>query len=194
MCGSNRKTYESICHLDKAICALRKKNDVSLSLHYIGACNAPATQEPCPKLEECKSAPNGPVCGSNGKRYTSVCHLRVAMCLGKRPKDLKACHAACTLQNNPRDSPGKSPQELKACTATCALQNDADENLTLHYFGECNAPVKLKPCPSRKECRIHAPRKPVCGSNRRTYRNLCIFRASSCRKKTPLKLLFPEMC
>ncbi|XP_042882489.1 four-domain proteases inhibitor-like [Penaeus japonicus] len=64
VCGSDGKTYESLCHLENARCG-----DQSIAFRHHGSCRPPVI---CPGI--CPAI-YAPVCGTNGKTYASECQL-----------------------------------------------------------------------------------------------------------------------
>eukprot|EP00794_Sanderia_malayensis_P009772 gene9772-10771_t len=94
ICGTDKKTYRNECLLKKASCEGGRK----ISLAYLGQCRITrtCTNVKCPRGKQCvlyaTAQPrcircdcvlrqNGlRVCGSNGKRYKTWCHMRKESC------------------------------------------------------------------------------------------------------------------
>ena len=115
VCGSDKKTYKTGCHLAAAKCTLPKKDRGSLRLAYNGPCEAPSTPKPCPRWEDCKLV-DRPVCGSDGKTYPNICRLRVAMCHARRNKHKPLTvkyRAACKKGKRKNGRKGKKDRKGK---------------------------------------------------------------------------------
>lgn len=67
-----------------------------------------------------------------------------------------------------------------------------NSNLTVLYKGECGHPKKKKKkkaenCPLARQCDNRED--PICGSDRKTYRNACVFIVAKCQAKRQNKKL-----
>lgn len=94
VCGTDRKTYQNECSLKKASCESGRK----VRAAYLGPCHNAKTCDKirCPRHKKCvldvsnqprcvscscTLSPDGlPVCGSDGKKYNTWCHMRRASC------------------------------------------------------------------------------------------------------------------
>lgn len=94
VCGTDRKTYGTECALKKASCVSGRK----INLAYLGLCQTSPTchQVRCPHRKTCVLDVNKqprcvhcgctlsqeglPVCGSDGKKYRTWCHMRKSSC------------------------------------------------------------------------------------------------------------------
>ncbi|XP_072027454.1 serine protease inhibitor dipetalogastin-like isoform X2 [Amphiura filiformis] len=74
VCGTNGKTYKSLCLLKSAACEL---HDPTLTVAYIGECLVPTTPDPC--ILDCPTRYD-PVCGSDWTTYLNECFFSIASC------------------------------------------------------------------------------------------------------------------
>ena len=119
VCGTDGKTYRSLCHLKNERC-----NNDNLRLLSYGRCKT------C--IQNCSRWPFRPICGTNGISYKNSCYLQNAQCRNKeKNKPIKIAHNG----------------RCKSCTARCGS----------------------------------VPYSPVCGTNGVTYRSSCTFLNAQCR-------------
>jgi len=184
VCGSDRKTYDNTCLLDKE---KRCKNRPYLRIVHYGAC-APCKVK-CPT--ESKK-----VCGSDGKTYDSICELNnVQRCENKpflyldyigscRPCWIAPClkidKPVCGSDGNTYDSKCHLERE-KSCRTKIYLY--------LAYEGKCSPP----------SCRVKCPftlrMASVCGTDGKTYVSECeLNNVKKCENKPDLKVDYPGFC
>ncbi|KRY55337.1 Agrin [Trichinella britovi] len=178
VCGSDRVTYRSECHLNLTQC----KEERKIYIIFLGSCE---DQDPCKSLQcqygsYCSIMPEsntahcvcpemcsnsvatlhtGPVCGDNGNTYESLCELQMHSCKEKQKIDVK-------------------------------------------YYGVCD-PCLNANCPDGTVCKVGPDRqarcrcskqcpddlKPVCASDGRSYRNVCFMHVESCKTNEELSVL-----
>lgn len=158
-----------------------------------------------------------PVCASDGKTYNNVCLFNNAKCeANKTGRFLKIkaqgpCRneTAKSIKEKAKCSAGLAdcvqvgkPSKHAVCgsdnktypsfcffrVARCqAKQNNA--NLTVMHKGECGNPKTKKPenCPVARQCDNRED--PICGSDKKTYRNTCLFVVAKCQAKEQNKKL-----
>ena len=142
-----------------------------------------------------------PVCGNDGRNYTTGCHLSVARCKARRfgqliypvntgycqsSKPVSQCNLNCTQYKAP----------------VCASDKKTYKNLCLYKRAKCEArkrqdpPLaivnKKGPCIKKaSSCRPFSDcpevKRPVCGSDNKTYLNICYLKGKSCRLKRAAK-------
>ncbi|XP_041460531.1 agrin-like isoform X1 [Lytechinus variegatus] len=153
---------------------------------------------PCPNA--CPDNKWKPVCGTDGKTYETLCHLRYEACMPGTP-DVSLAHIGecsgddCAISC---DGFGYNP-----CCGTdgityynkCELEryacftNTPKEKLYVEHPGACVAPSPGCPsaCPAPDD-------HEVCGSDGNTYPSLCHLNRQACLDSSSLKIAHPGPC
>ncbi|XP_077293817.1 follistatin [Arctopsyche grandis] len=176
VCGTDGRTYKSLCRLRKRACRRRNKH---LTLDYYGQCHSSCAHIRCGSNRHClvdqhegphcvkcthscsRSLPSSqhdtrPVCGTDGNTYPSACHLQNAACRAGRAIPL-AYRGPC----NPGASCG---------TIRCKPRQEclSDSRTGSPRCVTCGA-------------RCHQrPRRTLCATNNRTYTSWCQMLRDAC--------------
>lgn len=200
VCGSDNTTYNSFCYFRVARCHA-KQNGRNLTMLRRGECREPKTERKsgsCPLESQCDNQ-NEPICGSNGKTYKNTCLFIVAKCearkrnkrltlkkkgpCGRPAPSLKSCPKKCPSKERPVCGSDKKTYKngCYLAVAKCALPKNKRGSLRLEYNGPCGAPTTPKPCPRWEDCKVVD--RPVCGSDGKTYPNICRLRVAMCHAR-----------
>jgi len=188
VCGSDGKTYESTCHLDKE---KRCKNKPLLRIANYGSCTAPACRVKCPFTLFPRR-----VCGSDGKTYSSLCELNNVKRCDKKP-DLYVEYPGycrqCMIAPCPKIDKPVCGSDGKTYDSNCHLNREkACKNkfyLYVAYQGKCSSSSCRKTCPFTLRMQR------VCGSDGKTYVSECeLNNAKKCENKPDLTVAYPGIC
>ncbi|XP_071744325.1 agrin isoform X3 [Lepeophtheirus salmonis] len=187
VCGSDGKDYSSDCHLQRIACQNRIPG---LEVRYKGPCNPcsgfncdvlrfqechvlPIDQDKQERIPRCMcntdcSDKTSPVCASNGQTYKNDCYMKLDSC--RRLLDLHIVYPDTC-------SKGVNPCKLLNC--------DWGQECEISKQGITNCV-----CPQQCEPII----RPICGSDRITYENLCSLRKSACEKRKIISPIHYGIC
>ncbi|XP_048483506.1 follistatin isoform X2 [Plutella xylostella] len=181
VCGTDGKTYRSLCRLRRRACRRPAKH---LAMDYPGQCKVGNCEgvrcgdkkkcvldaelgAHCVRCGECNVA-GAPVCAVDGRTYAGACALRKAACDRGRALPLAyrgSCIANATCSSI-HCSPGQRCVEGGASGARCVT------------CGPCGAGAK----------------RALCGSDRRTYPSWCRLQRATCAAGRVVDPLHPGPC
>ncbi|XP_046437323.1 agrin-like isoform X5 [Daphnia pulex] len=178
ICGVDGKDYANMCELHKSSCLANRM----IAVKFQGSCDPCASVE-CLSPSVCvldserkphcrcgDTCPSDfqPVCGSDGRSYSSQCHLQQEACRSQR--HLRILYKGlCESGVHPCSKAGCEPDE------ECQVDEKG--------MPQC---LCKGPCPP-----IH---RPVCGSDQLTYSSNCELERESCLQKRSIKLLYEGVC
>ncbi|XP_026320851.1 follistatin-A [Hyposmocoma kahamanoa] len=184
VCGSDGKTYRSLCRLRRRACRRPAKH---LSLDYPGPCRVGSCEgvrcggdkrcvldaelgAHCVRCGACSVA-GAPVCAVDGRTYAGICALRRAAC--ERGKALPLAYRGPCIAN-----------------ATCAT-------VTCNAGQRCmSGGASGARCVSCGSCGggSGGSRRPLCGSDARTYPSWCRLQRAACHAGRVVDPMHPGPC
>lgn len=144
VCASDNKTYDNECFFQYKKCSTK---DETLTIVAKGECSSASgsSASECPKA--CPTIWD-PVCGSDGKSYSSECHLKIAACKEKTLTLASKGECASSSGSGSVEECPKNCQEIykpvcgsdgktysNECELSIATCNDP--SITLSSEGEC---------------------------------------------------------
>ncbi|PZC81102.1 hypothetical protein B5X24_HaOG213442 [Helicoverpa armigera] len=165
VCGTNEITYSNECVLK---CHMNK--NPSLQLKHNGECGGNQKQRLRSRVTKtciCNPA-TGPICATNGVSYANYCVMR-CKAEANNDKTIQFSYwGMCTSQEDgPHDQATRKPSVVKIAP------RPEDDHL--------NSVLS-------KTCFCAAVHKPVCGSDRQTYANMCVLHCRA-KKKPDIRFL-----
>ena len=158
-----------------------------------------------------------PVCASDGKTYSNLCLFNNAKCKANKTGGILEIKAQGPCQNKTAKGikeRAKCSTGLADCVeigdstkhSVCGSDNKTyqsfcffriarcqakqkNNNLTALYKGECGHPKmkRAENCPLTRQC--DSREDTICGSDKKTYRNTCVFVVAKCQAKRQNKKL-----
>ncbi|GBP15556.1 Agrin [Eumeta japonica] len=222
VCGSDNRTYSSVCSLRDTSCRERRR----LHVRHMGSCESCASVE-CPSgtwcargacacAAPCAEAERDPVCSNIGRTYPHECALQRAACEARmrgEPPIRVAYYGEC---NDAQDENGTSAGTNKS-SKIIDLSNEirASEELTEQSTAEVGTGTAVcarVQCAYEATCAVDSngqPRcaclfdcaaatasssTPVCASDLRLYPTLCHMKLEACRRQEDLRLRPLPLC
>ncbi|XP_069117853.1 agrin-like isoform X2 [Argopecten irradians] len=189
LCGSDGKTYRNECELMLESCRLQQLIIVAsigecelckgTTCNFgarceNGTCVCPLT---CPRTLE-------PVCASDRKTYENECKMKRAACVQNVDlyvMDNRPCENEVDTVYSGGGS-GDTPDDMPVC-----------DEILCKYGGECQLNEQgTYACICNFNCQ--AVRSPVCGSDGRTYGNLCEMQYEACQEQREISLVSNDDC
>ncbi|XP_053432028.1 agrin isoform X3 [Nycticebus coucang] len=185
VCGSDGHTYSSECELHVHACT----RQISLHVASAGHCQTcgdtvcafgavcSAGQCVCPR---CEHPPPGPVCGSDGVTYSSVCELREAAC----------------LQQVQIEEVRTGPCEQAECGSGASgsgEDSECEQELCQQHGGIWDEDSEDGPCICDFSCQS-VLRSPLCGSDGITYSTECDLKKARCELQQELYVAAQGAC
>ncbi|KAJ7388800.1 hypothetical protein OS493_035584 [Desmophyllum pertusum] len=177
VCATDGCTYKNECELRKKAC---RDGRPDLEVAYSGSCQTGCANVECSKNRTCMvdqykrancvdcnfrcSKQSRPVCGADGVRYESNCHLRLATC-----RQGKAIGVAYQGE----------------CIANASCDNiNCGEKLCVE---SASGGPRCVTCKCEESYSSKCPRTPnpttICGTNNKTYKDYCSLREEVCKVK-----------
>ncbi|XP_069691213.1 follistatin [Periplaneta americana] len=194
VCGTDGRSYRSVCRLRKRAC----RRDMKLAVAYYGHCQSSCDRIRCPAGKHClldqnlsphcvkcaqrcppRPAASRQVCGTDGVTYQSACHLQEA-----------ACHKGKAI---PVAYKGRCKQMASCGSVRC---RDRQSCLTELNTGTPRCVTCSYRCPRPRS--PSGMRRdmggPICGTNNRTYHSWCHMLKDACATGFVIETKFSGSC
>ncbi|XP_035453783.2 agrin isoform X2 [Spodoptera frugiperda] len=181
VCGSDGRTYDSRCHLDRASCL--DNRDVRVA--YTGPCGV---ENPCARA----SCPWGGACVARGGAAQCACPVCDATLTPVCASDRNTYGSECKMRMHACQE-GVPDGELKVLyNGTCQTCSD----IVCKGGGDCvvDADSGRPICRCNHNCTEAQESDVVCGSDGQTYPSQCELDSTACREQTDLRLAYKGDC
>uniref|UniRef100_UPI00358F0C2B agrin isoform X2 n=1 Tax=Myxine glutinosa TaxID=7769 RepID=UPI00358F0C2B len=183
VCGTDGRTYASLCHLRAAACAMRmdirmaRSGECDRCAHckFGAVCNEGTGRCMCP--DQCVET-KVPMCGTNGLTYKSECALHIQACLEQ--KNLYVLSSGKCECDRSQGLASYNPCQEKRCKLFGGEWEMASQGTDGH-------------CTCLQDCRF-SPTDPLCGSDGRTYMHDCARRKTACKQQHDITLTHKGSC
>ncbi|CAB3980949.1 agrin-like isoform X1 [Paramuricea clavata] len=175
VCGSDLQTYDNECKMREAGCTTKKNITIlvngkcgdcsTVQCGYGATCKVIGGVAKCECDFTCTDS-KSLVCGSDLQTYDNECKMREAGCKAKR--------SIIVLVNG-----------------NCETKGDCSR-LNCKYGATCQVIKDLAQCECNFTCLDS--RSPVCGSDGRTYKNICDLQKKQCTEKKYINVIKNEAC
>ncbi|KAJ8736298.1 hypothetical protein PYW08_006954 [Mythimna loreyi] len=181
VCGSDGRTYDSRCHLDRASCL--DNRDVRVA--YTGPCGV---ENPCARA----SCPWGGACVARGGAAQCACPVCDAALAPACASDRNTYGSECKMRMHACQE-GLPDGHLRVLyNGTCQTCSD----ITCKGGGDCvvDGDTGRPICRCNHNCTEAQESDVVCGTDGQTYPSQCELDSTACREQTDLRLAYKGDC